>query len=194
MKIIFLGDSITAGNRGTAVGFPVIAIENLNKKFNNLEFVNSGVWGDQTINVLNRLEKDVFSHHPDIICLMIGVNDVLKNFDTHSLTVEEFRGRYEKLVSEIKNKTHAKLLIIEPYLYENESMRGYKKPLLIKFNKEIEKIAKVYADDYLRTDRLVSNYDCQEFTVDGLHLSLKGATVIGSNCANCLEKLIKLII
>lgn len=71
--VVFLGDSITSGHRlsvdvafphrlGQALGIPV---------------VNAGISGDTTEGGLSRLERDVLAHHPRLVVVELGVNDVL---------------------------------------------------------------------------------------------------------------------
>lgn len=70
--VVFLGDSITSGHRlsvdvafphrlGQALGIPV---------------VNAGISGDTTEGGLSRLERDVLAHHPRLVVVELGVNDV----------------------------------------------------------------------------------------------------------------------
>lgn len=70
--VVFFGDSITSGHGlasdvtfphrlGRALGIPV---------------VNAGISGDTTESGLARLERDVLSHHPRLVVIELGLNDV----------------------------------------------------------------------------------------------------------------------
>lgn len=197
MRILFQGDSITAGDRGTAVSYAVYVQKRITAKFPDTEvtFFNRAIWGNQTTDLAARLEEDVFALHPDIVVLMIGVNDVLSHFDDKSLSADEFALRYESLLKRIKEGTNAEILLLEPYLIAGEPMRSHKRPLLIEFIERIREIAVKYASAYVPTDGLFASAavreDISEFTVDGLHLSDKGARYIGNICAEYLSEIVK---
>ncbi len=70
--IVYLGDSITHG--GTYHSF--INLFYLTRFPNvNIHMVNAGVSGNQAFHAIDRFEDDVMIHHPNIIVLMLGMND-----------------------------------------------------------------------------------------------------------------------
>jgi acyl-CoA thioesterase I len=70
--IVFLGDSITSGHRLAAeVAFPHRVGQAL-----GVPIVNAGISGDTTDGGLQRLERDVLSHHPRLVVVELGVNDL----------------------------------------------------------------------------------------------------------------------
>ena len=197
MIIRFLGDSITAGSRGSAVGYPIYVEKFLKEKYGDIlfEFKNCGIWGDQTIDLQSRIESGEIEVEADIMFLFIGVNDVLKSFDDKSLSSEQFASRYENLVKTIRDKSSAPLIILEPYLISDDAMRSHKRSLLIEFNEQVFKTAKKYADCFVPLDgkfKAVSlKDDITTYTVDGLHLSDKGAKFVASACYDDLEEIIE---
>ncbi len=73
MKIICLGDSITAGyGLHRADGW----VETAGKE-TGLPLINAGIAGDTTAGMLSRLERDALSKSPDILMLLGGTNDLL---------------------------------------------------------------------------------------------------------------------
>lgn len=87
-RILFLGDSITdiKFNRRFSYkihGSKVYALQvakELNKKYKNLEFFYKGVASDRTYHVYDQLTKDCISLNPDIIIMLIGVNDAWEHY------------------------------------------------------------------------------------------------------------------
>ncbi|MHA1727205.1 MAG: SGNH/GDSL hydrolase family protein [Promethearchaeota archaeon] len=69
--VVFIGDSITRGNYG--VNYIKILMERLN--YSEYEFINAGINGDLTVNVLKRLDE-IIQCKPDFVILLIGSNDV----------------------------------------------------------------------------------------------------------------------
>jgi acyl-CoA thioesterase I len=70
--VVFLGDSITSGHRLPAdVAFPNRLGQAL-----GIQVVNAGISGDTTEGGLSRLERDVLAHHPQVVVVELGVNDL----------------------------------------------------------------------------------------------------------------------
>ena len=71
MKIVCLGDSLTW------VGYGGSYYQELVKLMPEHEWINAGEGGNTVINLLRRVEKDVLSHAPDGVLLMVGGNDAI---------------------------------------------------------------------------------------------------------------------
>ena len=83
LKILFQGDSITEDNRlhtksGLGLGYVQFAAMMLSKKYPavEFEFVNRGIVGNQTADLLARVDEDIVAVDPDVISILIGANDV----------------------------------------------------------------------------------------------------------------------
>src|SRR5579862_8277893 len=76
-KIVFLGDSITAGASG-ATGFITLIKKTLDDKHKEwkIETVNAGVGGNEINNLQARVDKDVIAKKPNVVFIYIGINDV----------------------------------------------------------------------------------------------------------------------
>ena len=86
MKILFQGDSITDAGRsrteqGTIEslgrGYPKYAAELIKEAFPDIEFefINKGISGNKAENLRARWQADAIDIQPDIISILIGVND-----------------------------------------------------------------------------------------------------------------------
>ncbi len=73
-KIVAIGDSITFGYpMGKEYSWTAAA-----ERLLGIPILNQGVSGDETLDVLNRLEEDVISLAPDLVILSIGGNDAFR--------------------------------------------------------------------------------------------------------------------
>ncbi|MBQ7301674.1 MAG: SGNH/GDSL hydrolase family protein [Clostridia bacterium] len=79
MKILFQGDSITDCSRGTGLGqgYPLLVSARLGLDApGQHEFFNFGISGNRVVDVYARIKKDCWNYAPDVLSLLIGVNDV----------------------------------------------------------------------------------------------------------------------
>jgi len=81
MKIICIGDSITAG-------YGLSPEENwvflMNKSINH-SFINKGINGDTSTDLLMRFKKDVLDFKANMCFIMIGINDMMLNTTPESI-------------------------------------------------------------------------------------------------------------
>ncbi len=84
--VVFIGDSITDGNRGRSMdlnhimghGFQSIICSRIGAdNYENMpKFVNKGISGQSSLEIYARWGRDVIVHKPKLINLLCGVNDV----------------------------------------------------------------------------------------------------------------------
>ncbi|MBY0326315.1 MAG: G-D-S-L family lipolytic protein, partial [Gemmataceae bacterium] len=76
-RIVFLGDSITAGGNGGKGYIQVIRNEFAEKKKDlAIECIGAGISGNKVPNLQSRVDKDVIAKKPTIVFIYIGINDV----------------------------------------------------------------------------------------------------------------------
>ena len=124
-RIVFQGDSITDADRnkqnGTDLGrgYAMRVASKLGlEKPGAYEFFNRGVNGDRVANVYARIKCDILNLKPDVVSLLIGVNDAWK---AHSTTcgddVSYFERLYSMLIEEIREALpQTKIMLIEPFV------------------------------------------------------------------------------
>lgn len=92
MKIVFLGDSITDVGKnltnGSTIaigqGYPLIVDAKLSASFpGKYEFHNAGVSGSRVVDLYARIKSDAWNRLPDVISILIGVNDVWHEYMEH---------------------------------------------------------------------------------------------------------------
>ncbi|MBQ3502163.1 MAG: hypothetical protein IJA72_00665, partial [Clostridia bacterium] len=95
MKIVLLGDSITdmCRNRETpdsqpfsfGMGYPFVLNSKLyEKKPLGYEIINRGISGNRIVDVYARIKKDCWNLQPDLISILIGVNDVWHEIESEN--------------------------------------------------------------------------------------------------------------
>ena len=192
MKILFQGDSITDAGRDKSDphdlgnGYPKYASAMIADAYPELEleFFDLGISGNRSIDLLGRMEKDILEIDPDIVSIMIGVNDVWhRHSHGREMSDEQFEANYREILDAIKEKTHAKILLISPFLLyapDKEIMRAEVESILA----IVKRLAEEYADAYLPLDekfaQALSEAPTPDFySGDGVHPNAEGAAFIG---------------
>lgn len=85
-RIIFLGDSLTAGlGLDVRQSFPSLIQERLNREGYKFEVVNAGVSGDTSAGGLRRLEWAMSDGDPKVLVVALGGNDGLRGLPPEQL-------------------------------------------------------------------------------------------------------------
>jgi len=124
MTVLFQGDSITdCGRRedefAMGVGYAMRIASDFTARFPHLKvnFINRGIGGNRVCDLKNRWNEDCISLKPDIVSILIGINDVWRRYDNNDPTaVEDFKSDYRDILTQIKDKTNAKIIICEPFV------------------------------------------------------------------------------
>ncbi len=209
MKILFQGDSITDAGRDRenvhdlGHGYPKFAAKLI--KENNpdveFEFVDLGISGNQTKDLVDRLQKDFVDVQPDVVSILIGINDVWHHANERDWIPDEvFEERYRTVLTAIKEKTNAKIMMMEPFLGPVEDKTFFRIDLDPKIQ-TVRKLAREFAAVYVPLDGLLSskfiNEEHTEYLPDGVHPSngtnvptTKGAEYIGKVYAEYVQGII----
>ena len=203
MKILFQGDSITDAKRDRTnihdlgQGYPLYAAGYMRELYPDMEFefIDLAYSGNHTLDLVNRLERDFIDIDPDIVSILIGINDVWTSYKhTYPIIPDAvFEERYRTVLSAIKERTHAKILILEPFLGPVEDKKLMRWDLDNKIQ-IVRKLAREYADLYIPTDGLLAqayiHEDFLKFAEDGVHPTPYGAEFIGRIYAKEIGKLL----
>lgn len=202
MKILFQGDSITDAGRDRSdyhnlgEGYPFYAAQYI-KEDNpdvDFEFINLGISGNQTKDLVDRLQSDFIDIQPDIVSILIGVNDTWHRAHNRKwLGNDAFEANYRKILTEIKEKTNAKILMLEPFLLYAPDKEYFRADLNPKID-IIRKLAKEFADFYIPLDGLFASasigQDDLHWSEDGVHPNANGSEFIGDLYANAINLMI----
>jgi lysophospholipase L1-like esterase len=127
-RILFQGDSITDGNRGRTTdpnhilghGYQFIIASEFAGQFPelNLTFINRGVSGNKVSDLAARWQKDTLDVHPDVLSVLIGVNDVNAGMrDTNRVSAERFESDYDSILAQARAANpQLKLVLCEPFI------------------------------------------------------------------------------
>ena len=207
MKILFQGDSVTDAGRDRndpsdmGNGYPRFASAMIQDSFPNheFEFVNLGISGNRTEHLVARLESDFIEIQPDIVSIMIGVNDVWHHYahEFVETTDEQFEANYRAVLDAIKSRTSARILMIQPFLLETvDPSKQVLCEELARKQTIVKRLADEYADAYLSLDEILHTQTEEEpayYAADGVHPTPDGACFIGEAYLRAIAPLIELL-
>src|SRR5579863_207144 len=123
---VALGDSITAGGTATSRGLTWVSrlAELINQaQLAPIRMINSGIGNNEIsprstyyvqlgkVSAMERYQKHVVDHHPDLVLLSYGVNDSMAG-----TPIEVFIDDLRYIALDIRRKTDALVVILDAYL------------------------------------------------------------------------------
>lgn len=201
MNILFLGDSITDWGRSRpdgkylGEGYVKIVAETLRKNHPGtlFDFTNTGVSGDRTVDVIARLDVDAIDRKPDLVVLMIGINDVWRRYDQNlKTTALQFEKNYGTILDALLIRAKAKVVLMEPFLLDapDKPFRPDLDPKIA----AVRRIARRRRLPLIRLDDLFREASIGKsplfYAGDGIHPSPEGAAFIAERVVAEIEKLL----
>ena len=164
-NIVFFGDSITEGY-------------NVKEFYDEYRVVNSGISGNTTNDLINRIDSDLYDYNPSVVIIQIGTNDIRA-----SIKDEEIINNIKTIIKGIrKNRKNASILIESIYPLNRDMDAEYWKDVnidynnkhIIKLNNDIKELCKKESIKYIDiyTSLLDNNKNLKEvYSKEGLHLT-----------------------
>ncbi|MBM1105467.1 SGNH/GDSL hydrolase family protein [Aurantibacter crassamenti] len=212
INVVFQGDSITDGGRNKkskgpndfeniGMGYVFLSAASLAGEFasTNLKYYNRGVSGDKVFQLLERWSEDTIALKPDVVSILIGVNDFWhKLTNGHKGSEITYESDYRRLVKVTKNKLpNVEVIIGEPFCIldeiKNEKLEW--KVNFPKYQKAAYKIAKEFDAIWIPYqsifDKAIKQAPASYWTWDGIHPSLAGNYLISKAWLQAFNTLYK---
>ena len=203
MKVLFQGDSITDWYRNRedchdlGKGYAHYSAKLIKEAFpgKEFEFINLGIGGDRTESLVARLQSDFIDVQPDVCSIMIGINDTWHRAESRDwLSDEYFENNYRTVLTALKEKTNAKIIILEQFLLPVEDKLFFREDLNGKID-ITRALAREFADVYIPLDGLFAaacvENDMYCFSEDGVHPSIDGSKFIAKHYLEAFKKVVK---
>ncbi|MBR4058977.1 MAG: SGNH/GDSL hydrolase family protein [Lachnospiraceae bacterium] len=125
--ILFFGDSITDTSRSRendsnfGMGYPTLVKGELTFDYPNQYILyNRGISGNRVVDLYARIKQDAINLKPDVMSILIGVNDVWHEFSRQNgVDADKYFKVYSMLIEEIKEALpDVKIMILEPFVLE----------------------------------------------------------------------------
>lgn len=211
MKIVLFGDSITDMGRDRnsdlgafsyGHGYSNAITSQLTKENpKKYEIYNRGVSGDRSVDLYARIKKDVWNLAPDVLSILIGINDVWHDFyaNPNGVDLARYEKIYRMIIEETKERLpDIKIILCEPFVLKGtateERFEQFEKV------KDYAKAAKQLAEEYglyflplqERLNEAAEKFGAEKFLYDGVHPSLAGAGLIADEWLKLFKERIDL--
>lgn len=208
MRILFQGDSITDADRSRTEnhllgrGYPLLVEASLGfEEPNQHEFFNRGISGNRIVDVYARIKADIINLKPDVMSILIGVNDVWHELgeNPNGVDADKFFKIYSMLIEEVQEALpNIKIMILEPFVLEACSTTehwDYFKAETLKRGEMARKIAKKYNLPFIPLqqgfDELAKKAPNSYWLGDGVHPTPKGHEFIKNQWLKAYRELVK---
>ena len=199
MKILFFGDSITDAGRdresdstikALGYGYVAHAASRLYESSPvNYQILNRGISGHRIVDLYARAKKDCWVLEPDVLSILIGINDVWHDLADipNGVELDRFEKMYRLLLEDtIARLPNTKIILCEPFV-----LHGYATDKNFEhFCKiyEYAKVVKALADEFDlyflplqdAMNDAAAQYGDSVLLADGVHPTTQGATLIAS--------------
>ena len=201
--ILFIGDSITDCSRsrpigkdtGLGGGYVSLIDSMLVSEFpeKNIRVLNLGVNGNRITDLKNRWTRDVLNLEPDWLIILIGINDVWRQFDRpldpNQVTSELFEKTYSKLLSDTCSSV-SRFVLLSPYYIEVNTADPMRKKM-DEYGMIVAKLAKefdaVFVDLQGSFDHYLSYRPMESISDDQIHLTKVGHMKIATELFRALQ-------
>jgi lysophospholipase L1-like esterase len=192
--ILFQGDSITDGNRGRDAdpnhimghGYAFSVASRLGADFpeKKYNFINRGISGNKVIDLEKRWKTDVLDLKPDLLSILIGVNDsasVVTNWKPE-VNVADYETIYRNLLSQTRVEFPQVRFVFgepfiqsgsrtkdrwEPYVADIQARQAIVRKLASEFDAILVEFQHVF-------DQACSKYPVEYWIWDGVHPTVAG--------------------
>ena len=159
--IVFQGDSITdcdrerenvEANSGMGDGYTaLIARSLLVENAFNWQIYNRGVSGDRSVDLVARWQTDTLDLNPDVLSILIGVNDTWHGFEYDTgVSIDDFQAYYRQLLAATRNKfPHVRVILGEPFVYLRGVVKADWLPEIKQRQAVVAKLAKEFSAELI---------------------------------------------
>ena len=207
MKILFTGDSITHAFRIEeelnplylyGMGFVRDVIgELVSENPTGYEFVNTGICGNRSIDLYTRLDEAIFAHKPDVLSLLVGVNDVHYEVESgNGVDIQTYEKTYRKIIEEtIEKFPNIKIILLEPYITKGFlTEASYERYVEVyEYAKVVRRIAKEYDLYFVPLQDVINEnvlkWGAKMVINDGIHPNILGSKIIAREWLKVFRKI-----
>lgn len=170
-------DAFLDGMLGT--GYPLLAASQLTcQQPGRYAVLNRGISGHRVVDLDARVKKDCINLEPDVLSIMIGINDVWHELGgKNGVDAAKFRRVYDAMLDEIKTALpDVRLILLEPYVLQGPATQAsweyFRRETDLR-REAVRGLAKKYGAARIDTQQLfdaaAARSCAADWTADGVH-------------------------
>ncbi len=205
-KLLMIGDSITdcgraypvgeAANDGLGNGYVSLVNALLSATYpaHNIQVINMGIGGNTVLDLAARWESDVLALRPDWLSVMIGINDVWRQFDTPRQTelhvpLDVYASTLEELTEKTRPLVQG-LVMLSPYFIEPDKAEPMR-AMMDTYGAAMRQIAQrqraIFVDTQAALDLLMKDIHPMNLASDRVHPNQVGHAALARAFLNAVE-------
>jgi lysophospholipase L1-like esterase len=189
--VLFQGDSVTDAGRSRdddnmlGEGYPntIAAWFSAMYPEKKVKFLNRGISGNRVKDLQGRWQKDCLALKPDVVSILIGINDTWRRYDSDDPTqTADYERGYRDILGQIRKHLNAKIILCEPFLlHVMDGQDKWREDLNPKIN-VVRKLAIEYDALLVPLDgvfaQAATRRQASFWSADGVHPSQAGHALI----------------
>ena len=206
--ILFQGDSITDVGRdrdddgswsALGCGYPLLVSARLGHDHpGTYRFLNRGISGNRVVDLYARIKQDFINLQPDVVSILIGVNDVWHEIgDRNGVDADKFERIYSMLLDELLCALpETQFLILEPFVTHGRATDGAWET----FSTQVplraaaaKRVAQAFSQTFVPLqevfDKAQAFAPAEHWTMDGVHPTVFGHELIAREWVKAFESL-----
>lgn len=190
-KVVMIGDSITDAGRRIATppygsGYMALVRSFVTAMHPELDltWINKGVGGDTVRHLAERWVGDVLDEKPDVLTVMVGINDVWRRYGDKPLEAvpaDEYQSTLATLLRSVDETTNATMLVGSPYMIEADksNLMRAAMDLYVGLSREVAAdVGAEFVDVQAAFDRVLQHSESTDWAEDQIHPNQPGHAVI----------------
>ncbi|MCH1984296.1 GDSL-type esterase/lipase family protein [Ruminococcus sp. OA3] len=199
-NFLFIGDSITDSHRlftesSCDLGDGYVSMVRDMLPTDKYEITNRGHDGFTSEDVCRCLERDCLALTPDLVTILIGVNDIPVELYTDRPRIPaEFTQYCRSILERITSSGISSVILLEPFIFSSPAEYLLWHPLIRQESEILQSLASRFGAVFLPLhDRMNAQNDARgntSLTTDGIHLSEAGSRLLASSWLSCAAPLL----
>ncbi len=150
----------------------------------NIKIFNRGISGNKVYQLADRWDKDCLDLRPDILSILIGVNDIWHTLNgRYNGTVEKYEHDYDALLQRtVKALPKVRLIICEPFVLRTGAVDDKWFPEFDRYRAAAKRVANKYKAAFVPLqsafNTALKRAPADYWTADGVHPTLAGSELM----------------